>query len=45
MKKTMQYPLTEKIFNEERDSFIVLLENPAEPTKKARLAMYKYLKE
>lgn len=34
-----------KLSNEERDSFIALLENPPEPTEKAKIAMRKYLKE
>jgi uncharacterized protein (DUF1778 family) len=34
-----------KLSNEERDRFIALLDNPPEPTEKAKMAMRKYLKE
>lgn len=34
-----------KLSNEERDSFLALLDNPPEPTEKAKMAMRKYLKE
>jgi uncharacterized protein (DUF1778 family) len=34
-----------KLSNEERDCFIALLDNPPEPTEKAKMAMRKYLKE
>jgi len=34
---------TLKLSNEERDRFIALLDNPPEPTEKAKMAMRKYL--
>jgi uncharacterized protein (DUF1778 family) len=35
---------TLRLSNEERDRFLALLENPPEPTEKAKMAMRKYLK-
>jgi len=35
---------TLRLSNEERDRFIALLDNPPEPTPKAKMAMRKYLK-
>jgi len=35
---------TLRLSNEERDRFIALLDNPPEPTEKAKKAMRKYLK-
>ncbi len=35
---------TLKLSNEERDRFMTLLDNPPEPTDKAKIAMRKYLK-
>jgi uncharacterized protein (DUF1778 family) len=35
---------TLRLSNEERDRFMALIDNPPEPTKKAKMAMRKYLK-